>query len=247
MSDAISPKTAKNSDAKNVHPRLPAPEANITQVVHRVLQVVWMSIVLGLVLQLLTVAVQVSFNKPPDAVKLAHESVQKVSWSFIVCTGITIGNLFSKLRGPAMGFLGLISAPAGFLVAKFAQKTTAQALNANLPNQPDNLVWALMGTKALEYAVLGVCLWYLGTKAWATWRSYALTGLTLGLVTGAVIVAELYTLSSAAPAMLLAASVGLNELLFPMGCAMVSYFSGWLARMLPTLQPANQGTTDAAS
>jgi hypothetical protein len=247
MSDAASPRAANDSAANAVKAPSLVPEMSRAQLVQRVLQAVWMSIVLGLLMQLVAVAVQFSFNKPPDTVKLIHESVQKVSWSFIVCTGITIGNLFSKLRGPAMGLLGFVSAPAGFLAAKFAQKTTAQALSANLPNQPDNLVWALMGTKALEYALLGFALWYLGTKAWATWRSYALTGLTLGLVTGAVIVAEIYSLSSTSPPMLLAASVALNELLFPMGCAMVNFLSGWLARVLPSSQPENPNSTDADS
>lgn len=81
--------------------------------------------------------------------------------------------------------------------------------------------------KTLEYAVLGMLVGRLLRTPSSTFGSHALTGLAVGLVFGSVVLwlnhVHAVAAGSAMPAARVAA-ICVNELLFPVGCAIVIYF-----------------------
>lgn len=202
-----------------------------TKIVMRVLQAAWMSIALGLSMQILTLAVQTSFQKQPGVATAVADTVQRVSWSTIVCLGLAIGATASKLRGQAMGLFGFISAPLGFAVAKSLQKSTAQALSIEgLASEPSTtLLWTLASTKGFEYLILGVLLWRINLRTPSHLKAHFLCGLGVGVTFAAIILAETFFMSGDAPPAPKIAVLILNELVFPVGCSMVIYFSSVLA------------------
>src|SRR5262245_6922896 len=78
----------------------------------RLLRVAWMSILLGLGVELLLVIIAAIFGAMTGAAPLIADAIQKVTWSVLVCSGIALGTAASKsARAATMGLLGLLSAP----------------------------------------------------------------------------------------------------------------------------------------
>jgi hypothetical protein len=84
----------------------------------RLLHVAWMSIGLGVAMELILVLLAAGFGKSPAVEAVAADTVQKVSWSSLVCIGLAVGTTASKLRLPLMGLAGLLAAPFAFNTAR---------------------------------------------------------------------------------------------------------------------------------
>jgi hypothetical protein len=165
-----------------------------------------------------------------------------VSWSLLVCVGVALGRVAAKGRLPAEGITGLLAAPLALTVANTVQKGVAEAVNAaGVPAGPTPL-WVL-AIKAAEYACLGLALNWVGRRAWHSALGHLAVGLMVGVVFGGVFLAVVVQTAPtplSTPALL---AKGLNELLFPVGCALVVFIAEVLRTHLDPATAEDQPVT----
>jgi hypothetical protein len=186
-----------------------------------VLKVVWISIGLGIGMEVLLLLTAAAFGSAQSVKPFIAELTQKITWSFIVCVGLAIGRLASKAHVTLAGLVGLISAPLGFEVARAVHRGAAQALDLTVAGPAGIVLVAIVLVKTIEYGLLGLAI------AWsASRRRFGVPGhVGLGLLFGFVFGGASLALTSGggpvSPAVL--AAWVINELLFPVGCALVLY------------------------
>jgi hypothetical protein len=186
----------------------------------RILRTAWMAILLGLALEAALLLFQVGAGDVPGLRSIVADTVQKVSWSFIVCVGLAIGAAAARAAA-AMGALGLLAGPVGFLAARALHKATLAALGVSAAGAAGPSPWLIASVKGAEYAFLGVALGWLARSKRGSAAMHAGIGLLAGAAFGGLI---LYLTAAAAP--LPAAALvarALNEILFPVGCALVVF------------------------
>jgi hypothetical protein len=198
------------------------------------LRVAWLAILLGLLLQLTMLLVAAGLGAATSSRTLLAETFKTVSWSLLVCVGVALGRVAAKGRLPLEGVTGLLAAPLALTAANAVQKGVAEAVEAaGVPAGPAP-VWVL-AIKAAEYACLGLALEWIGQRAWHSALGHLAVGLMTGVVFGGVFLAAVVQSAPtplATPALL---ARGVNELLFPVGCALVVF----IAEVLRThLDPA---------
>ncbi len=188
-----------------------------------IFRVAWLSILLGVGMEVILLGIAAGFGKLPGVKAVIADLVQKISWSTIVCAGLALGTLVSKLRAPVMGLAGLLAAPIAFNVARALHKTATQVLTVTGPAAAGPSPFLLASIKAAQYAVFGYVLGLLSRKGSANILSYVLTGVFMGLTFGGLIV-FLSVQQSQTPVPLIGLiSRSANELIFPIGCALVLY------------------------
>jgi FtsH-binding integral membrane protein len=200
----------------------------------KVIRVAWLSVGLGLALEILLLILAALSNSGGDSPKpFIADVVQKVSWSFIVCIGLALGTTASKSRPAAMGFLGLISAPLGFAIARALHKGVGQAIGMAASTGGGASPYVLAVLKAVEYGVLGAVLGWLTRRAGgASLGLHAGTGAAVGIVFGGAIIAVLVQAAAGPPSAVDLTAKGINEVLFPIGCSLVLYATGALGKRL---------------
>jgi len=212
-----------------------APKAGPPNLGAQLLRVAWMSILLGVALEVVVLVLAGYAGTGGSSPKpFLADLAQKVSWGFIVCVGLAFGSAASKAREGVMGVLGLISAPLGFGVARSIHKGTLSALGVEVGGAA--FPFLIAGLKALEYGVLGALVAYLMKRnggAGSPASAYVAAGAGLGLTFGAFITYLLLRAGGGTPAPIDIASKGLNELAFPIGCALVLYASNALGKRMP--------------
>jgi hypothetical protein len=213
------------------------------------LRVAWLAIVLGLLLQLTQLLVAAGFGSAISPRPVLAETIKTVSWSLLVCVGVALGRVAAKGRMPLEGVTGLLAAPLALTAANAVQKGVAEAVNAaGVPAGPAPL-WVL-ALKAAEYGCLGLALEWVARRAWHSALGHLAVGLLIGVVFGGVFLAVMV---QSAPTPLSTPSLvakGLNELLFPVGCALVVFIAEVLRTHLdpaaedspPTSSPADEPT-----
>ena len=188
------------------------------------LRVAWLAIVLGLLLQLTMLLVAAGFGAVAGSRAVLAETLRTVSWSLLVCVGVALGRVAAKGQVPLEGVTGLLAAPLALTAANAVQKGVAEAVDAaGVPAGPAP-VWVL-AIKAAEYACLGLALEWIGQRAWHSALGHLGVGLMTGVVFGGVFLAAVV---QAAPTPLSTPSLlakGVNELLFPVGCALVVFIA----------------------
>jgi hypothetical protein len=193
------------------------------------LRVAWLAIALGLLLQLALLLVTAGFGTAISPRPVLAETLRTVSWSLLVCVGVALGRVAAKGRVPLEGVTGLLAAPLALTAANTVQKGVAEALNAaGTPAGPLTL-WVL-ALKAAEYACLGLALGWVGRRAWGSALGHMAAGLVTGVVFGGAFLALVV---QSAPTPLSIPSLvarGINELLFPIGCALVVFIAEILGR-----------------
>jgi hypothetical protein len=196
------------------------------------LRVAWLAILLGLLLQLALLLAAAGFGIFAGLRPLVAETARNLGWSVLVCTGVAVGRVAAKGRPPLMGIAGLLAAPLALTVANTIQKGMAAALD--LPEAVGAAsVWVLV-LKAAEYGCLAAALGWIGRRAWAGAPAYGAVGLLAGLVFGG---AALVVVAQSAPIPLSTAALmvkGVNELVFPVGCALVIYTAEILGKRVRT-------------
>lgn len=198
----------------------------------RIAHAAWLSVALGLTLEILVLATVGVFANLPARVLVLAEAVQKTSWSLLVCLGITCGLAVHKARPAAMGALGFVAGPLAFLAAHALQKIVLDVLsNASGARAPALLVAAV--SRAVEYGCFGLLLGWISRRPRSTLATYLAGGLAIGLAFQAVNFA-VASIQSSWPAR---ASdwigLELNGILFPVGCACVLYTTQALTRRGP--------------
>jgi uncharacterized protein DUF5317 len=193
------------------------------------LRVAWLAILLGLLLQLALLLVAAGFGTVTGPQPLLAEASKTVSWSLLVCVGVALGRVVAKGRVPLEGAAGLLAAPLALTAANTLQKGVAEALNVSGAAVGPAPLWVL-AIKAAEYACLGLALGWIGRRAWGSALGHAGAGLATGIIFGG---AFLTIVIQSAPTPLSTSSLlarGVNELLFPIGCALVVFIAEVLGR-----------------
>ena len=179
------------------------------------------AVTLGIGLQLLLVLMKMAAGAPLIPAAVVSDVAGGVSWSTLVCSGVALGVGAARHRAALMGLLGLVCAPVAFACAKGVQRGVDVLMDA--PAGPMNLLLVHIGlVKMIEYGLLGIAIAWLIGAGRSTPLRHAAIGLGFGVVFGSVVLALQL---AAAPGGVLPTPklLGLlvNELLFPVGCAMV--------------------------
>jgi hypothetical protein len=191
--------------------------------------VAWLAVLLGLLLQLALLLVAAGFGTFAGLRPMLADTCRNVSWSVLVCAGVAVGRVASKGRLPVEGVTGLLAAPLALTAANSVQKGIAEALGAAGVTGGPTPVWVLL-LKAAEYAFLGAALGWIGRRAWVGVAAHAGVGLVTGVVFGgAILVLTMQAAPKPLPAGGLVAKA-VNELLFPIGCAVVVFISEVLGK-----------------
>jgi hypothetical protein len=188
-----------------------------------VLHVCWLSILLGLVIQILLLAASTAFGHAPPLNPLIVDLAQRITWSTIVCASISVAMVASKLPASFMGLAGMLSASVAFRIARAVQKGVGAALGAApvVAKGPSPLVLGLI--KAVEYGCLSAILaWMLKRKDRGA-IVHAAIGLSMGVFFGSIVLSYTYWTNSKLLSVADVASRGLNEVLFPVGCSLVLF------------------------
>jgi hypothetical protein len=208
-------------NVKNVHATESMPIGTSTAAL--VLHVCWLSILLGLAVQLLLLAVSVAFGRVPKLNPWVVYFAQRIAWSTIVCASISVAMAASKLPVSLKGLAGLLSASVAFKIARAVQKGVGAALSAApaAVKGPSPLVLGII--KAVEYGCLAAILAWMLKRKHRGAKAHAAIGLTMGIFFGAIVLGYTYwtniKLFTAADVM----SRGLNEIFFPVGCSLVLF------------------------
>ena len=188
-----------------------------------VLHVCWLSILLGLVIQLSLLAVSVAFGRFPKLNPLVVDFAQRIAWSTIVCASISVAMAASKLPVSLKGFAGLLSASVAFKIARAVQKGVGAALGAApaVVKAPSPLVLGII--KAVEYGCLAAVLAWMLKRKHRGAKAHAAIGLAMGVFFGGIVLGYTYWSNSKlfTPADVM--SRGLNEIFFPVGCSLVLF------------------------
>src|SRR4051812_45084608 len=184
------------------------------------LHIAWLSILLGLTLELILLAVAANANKLPGIEPFIASLVQKISWTGIVCTGLAFGKAASNANPTWMAFAGFLSAPTALAIARAMHKSTAHALKVAEAGTAAAFPFVIAGVKGLEYAALVMLLGWIGKRSSSGFFTYAGTGLLIGSVFGTTI-AIIATPGGFDTVKILPLLV--NEVFFPVGCSLAIY------------------------
>ena len=220
---------------------MPTAAPNPQRAVSRVLTVVWLAIMLGIVVQVLVLLGKTSAGAPFPGLKWLPDLLNGVTWAVFVCAGVVLGSIATRARSVVMGVLGLISAPIAFSLAKGLQRGVQSAMDAPV----DKITPALLmicGVKAVEYACLGAAIGWLLGRSWSRASHFALAGALAGIGFGSITVWITANLAKAKPPAIVGAAI--NELIFPIGCALVIYLAAYAGRHLSVLDPTFKATKE---
>lgn len=212
----------------------PGPERAPQNAGITLLRVAWLAVALGLAMEALLLLLAAGFGEALGLETIVADLVRNVTWAAFVCVGLAVGTTLSKIQVPAMGFFGLLAAPLAFEVSRSVHKGTLQALDLAGAEGAAASPVLLAIIKGVEYGCLGLLVGWIGGRAWGGVLAHALAGLAVGIVFGGAILA--LTLG-AAPGPVPTSdliSKGLNELLFPIGCALVLFSAGALGSRIPS-------------
>jgi hypothetical protein len=179
----------------------------------------WLAVLLGILLQLALLAIPAV----RQSAQLVADFAGKITWSVVVCTSLAAARAATAASPTLTGLAGLLGAPLAFAAAKAVQKSLTAAGVA-----PAGAALLLIGTRAVEYAILGYVLARLGRRDDAAAKHYLRPALLLGAIAFAVLaVARGDGLGIAL------LSLAINEIAFPAGCAITIYTAERLARRPP--------------
>lgn len=197
----------------------------------QMLHVAWLSIALGLLLELALVLYALASGHADRPQPFLADLVQKVSWGLIVCVGIAFGTTAAKAPEAKAGLLGLLAAPLGFLVARSLHKAVGATLGvAGAVAGVSPLL--IGGLKGVQYGLLGGVLGWLGQQTWGRLPAHLAAGIAFGVTFGLTIVLMMEVGAPEPTPPVGLVSRGLNELFFPVGCAAVVYAGSVLGRRL---------------
>jgi len=183
----------------------------------KLIRVAWMAILLGVTMQVIVLLAGGSTKT------ILRDTLSKVAWSSIVCFGVAAGAAAaSKNRVRLMGLAGLIAAPAAFAAARVVHKAFTFGAG-NAAGERMAIVLLLAGMKAGEYFTFGLVTGWLATERFDRAWHYATVGALTGLYFGGLIATVTAGGGRVSPIPVIA-----NEVLFPVGCALVLFASKML-------------------
>jgi len=198
----------------------------------RLLRAAWLAIVLGIVLEIVALVLTRSFGALKGARPVIADLAQKTSWSLFVCVGVAFGTALAKGRAALGGFLGLIAGPVAFQGARIVHKSVAEAMALSAAAAPGPSPLLLGALKGIEYGALGAFLSWLRRQPRRSASDYVFGGLACGVVFAGTVAALVIGASPAIPTVAALVPRVANELLHPIGCALVIYASERLPERL---------------
>lgn len=195
------------------------------------------AILLGLVMQGLILAARLAGGDTFSQTRLLIDIAQGVTWSLFVCLGIGVATLLTKARAVIAGLLSMLFAPVALAIARSSQKVVASMIGA-AENPAVLSVGTISMLKALEYGLLGWLLALLVQKNVLRAPPYLGSGAAVGVLFGGAVVFLSHQVAQAGgTAMGRPQLIGMavNEVIFPMGCALVVYIGRIVSRNLGTL------------
>ena len=228
---AIGPSAQRSPSGATAEPRGTQPG----ELAARVLKAAWLSVLLGIALELLVIALVTGARGTSDLRPFVADVVQKISWSVLVCVGLAIATIVSKASPGVMGLAGLLAAPLALEMSRLLHKGLKLALQV-AGSEPDAslfLLAALALVKAAEYGCLGAVLGWIGRRTTAA-TMYAAAGLVVGVCFGGVTLAltSMATQEPLSAGRFLAAAM--NEILFPVGCSLILFASAAVGKKAPS-------------
>lgn len=192
-------------------PATPVPRPRPRSVIVRsLLRGAWLGVLLGLLIESLVLLVQLLQGVLPGTVNLIADTVQKISWSSLICAILAAGQSAARGKIVSAGVAGLIGAPIAFLLARSLHKAMLELLGKE--SATTAVAWLGAGIKGIEYALLGAMLLWLAERD-AGWKWHAFFGALTGLVTYLLV---LWWLPAGGDAMQRA----IIEIVHPVGCAL---------------------------
>jgi hypothetical protein len=198
----------------------------------RVARIALLPVVLGFAMQGLILAATLS--GPSSGSAFVVSLAGGITWSVLVCAGLGLATAIAKARPLLSGLFALLVAPLALACAKGMQKAMGGWLNA-VKTEAVLPLATVSALRALEYGLLG---WLLGRLVQADQAQpwpYLRAGIVAGLTFGTTI--TLLTLRAAdvsgdrfAPPLLMTTLC--NEVVFPLGCALVIYLGQDVGRHL---------------
>lgn len=182
-----------------------------------------LAIALGVFMQAAIISVKLLGGANIPGVAMAAGLVQSVTWSTVICVGVSIATSVSKGRKALAGLLGACFAPLGVATAKAMHKGTLELLSA--VDQPAVLPLLMVGTvRALEYGLLAWILTSFAERDMRRPLPYLATGLSIGIVGGSVqtfLACQTHLANGVPLAMPQIAGTLVSEVGSPLGCAFV--------------------------
>lgn len=192
---------------------------------YRLATIAWMAIVLGLVIQALILAGKLASGGSFPGPSILADMAQGVTWSLIVCLGVGIGAMVMRASLTLAGFIGFVAAPLGLGAAKGVQQGINQLIDT--PQSAVSVALLVVAAiKAFEYGFLTYRLTGMVREQRGHLRPYLVLGLGTGAVFGGLIVLVTWQFTRLAGSSLALpglVGLGINELLFPAGCALVIF------------------------
>jgi hypothetical protein len=195
----------------------------------RLFRAAWLAILLGIALEIVALIFARSFGTLKGARPIVADLVQKTSWSLFVCVGVAFGTAVARGRAALGGLVGLIVGPGAFQGARIVHKSVVEALALSAAAAPGPSPLLLGALKGVEYGALGAFLAWLGKQPRRSASDYVFGGLACGIVFAGAVAALVIAKSPAIPAVAAIVPRLANELLHPIGCALVVY----AAELLP--------------
>jgi hypothetical protein len=190
----------------------------------------WLAIFLGLAMEVLLLIFAAGFEPLPGLNVILAGLVRQVAWSVFVCVGLACGTAASKYRTLAMGLIGFLTAPLAFTCARTLHKGMLEALGAAADPLDGTSVFLVALLKGVEYGVLGAALGWVGRRPWAGLAEYAGVGMFVGAFFGGALVAfKAVWPPEPLPTADLVSQL-INEVLFPVGCSLILFFSDRLVK-----------------
>ncbi len=202
--------------------------------IRRLAVIALFAIALGFTMQSLILATKLATGGFFPGALFLVDLAQGVTWSFFVCAGVAIGMSLQKARAALAGFIAMIFAPVAVAAAKSSQKVMAGWIGA--ANQPAVLSLATISVlRAIEYGILGWLLATLAQKGVDKPLPYLKAGAAIGIILGGAIAALTYhaaVTNGLNPSLSKTAASVVNEVLSPIGCAMVIFIGQIIGRSL---------------
>lgn len=212
-----------------------SPAQRAVPALRRIAVVALLSVILGLAVQSAVLGIKLA-GRPPGT-DLVVDLASGIAWSLLVCTGLAIGLTIAKGRPLLTGTLAFCFAPAALATAKASQKVLTDWLDA-AERQAVLGIGTVSLLRAAEYALLGWLLARLVVRDEDRPWSYLGAGCAAGLIFGGAITGLTWRAASHGGAPLAAPVLGatvINEMVFPVGCALVIFFGQFVGHHVKVL------------
>jgi hypothetical protein len=214
-------------------PAVVAPE-KARLAIRRLAMIALLAVALGFAMQSLILATKLASGALFPGALFLVDLAQGVTWSFFVCAGVAIGMSLQKARAALAGLIAMVFAPVAVAAAKSSQKVMAGWIGA--ADQPAVLSLATISLlRAIEYGILGWLLATLAQKGVGRPLPYLGAGVAVGTIFGGAIAALTYyaaVTNGLSPGLPKVTATVVNEVLSPIGCAMVIFVGQIVGRSL---------------